>query len=393
MDKIKQFSFAKCTKMESPYKGDNRLVYHLFVNVKSIPEGLPTEVNPREVNSKKIVYKKIVSGLTSNEDSFFVNNRGILIAAKKVTIDSLNNIIKLDIGNGSDKDNYLYGVLDGGHTYHAILNNRNLIDDEFSEFVHLEIMTNVRNIDELSSARNTSVQVSDKAIAELADKFEFVKKDISNTPFAKKVSYRENEDKPLDAVDLIKLMYAFNIKKFPNNGNSHPIQSYSGKQAVLKDYLNDFDNDKFYRKISPLLPVITNLYDKIEVEMVDAYNEIHQNGKFGKVKGVDLKVNGILSKYYSNKCKYQISQGLIFPIIAAFRALITESKNQLDWEVDPFIVWDNIKPKLVNNTIEMSRSLGNNPQSAGKNTSLWSQNFDAVNTEKLQILINKLRSK
>lgn len=47
-------------------------------------------------------------------------------------------------------------------------------------------MTNVRNIDELSSARNTSVQVSDKAIAELADKFEFVKKDISNTPFAKK---------------------------------------------------------------------------------------------------------------------------------------------------------------------------------------------------------------
>ncbi|XCY62033.1 AIPR family protein [Streptococcus iniae] len=186
MDKIKQFSFAKCTKMESPYKGDNRLVYHLFVNVKSIPEGLPTEVNPREVNSKKIVYKKIVSGLTSNEDSFFVNNRGILIVAKKVTIDSLNNIIKLDIGNGSDKDNSLYGVLDGGHTYHAIINNRNLIDDEFSEFVHLEIMTNVRNIDELSSARNTSVQVSDKAIAELADKFEFVKKDISNTPFAKK---------------------------------------------------------------------------------------------------------------------------------------------------------------------------------------------------------------
>lgn len=45
------------------------------------------------------------------------------------------------------------------------------------------------------------------------------------------------------------------------------------------------------------------------------------------------------------------------------------------------------------NTIEMSRSLGNNPQSAGKNSSLWAQNYDAVNTKKLQIQLAKLSNK
>ena len=49
--------------------------------------------------------------------------------------------------------------------------------------------------------------------------------------------------------------------------------------------------------------------------------------------------------------------------------------------------------KLVNNTIEMSRQLGNNPQSAGKSATLWSQNFDAVNTAKMQEQLKKLKMK
>ena len=84
---------------------------------------------------------------------------------------------------------------------------------------------------------------------------------------------------------------------------------------------------------------------------------------------------------------------MIFPIIAAFRGLVTEENGTLTWEVDPLQVWERIKGKLVNNTVEMSRQLGNNPQSAGKSGTLWSQNLDAVNTAKLQAQLEKLKLK
>lgn len=394
-DSIKRFNYVKYTKMESPYKGDNRVVYHLFVNVNDLPEGLPTDVNPREVNSKKQVYKKIVSSLTEDNDSFFVNNRGILISAKGVVIDALNGIVKLDVGDGSEHDNTLYGVLDGGHTYHTIIKHRHEIKENSTQYVHLEVMTQVRNIDELASARNTSVQVSDKAIAELADKFEFVKKAIENEPYFDKISYRENEDKPLDSVDLVRLMFAFNIYKYDASSSTQPISAYSGKAQVLKDYPIDYDKkENPYKKIAPLLPKITKLYDKIEEEMVDAYLENNKGGKFGRVKGVEPKENGIHTKYYGYKTNYQISQGLLFPIVSSFRALVKQNADgSLSWEIDPLIVWNRIKAKLVNNTVEMSRSLGNNPQSAGKSATLWSQNYDAVNTAKLQVMLESLQSK
>ena len=77
-------------------------------------------------------------------------------------------------------------------------------------------------------------------------------------------------------------------------------------------------------------------------------------------------------------------------ILINLQALVKESENGLRWEVDPLTILDSIKTKLVNNTIEMSRQLGNNPQSAGKSSTLWSQNYDAVNTAKLQILLDQL---
>ncbi|CZQ80413.1 AIPR family protein [Trichococcus collinsii] len=393
-DVLKPIPYKRIVNLESPYEEDNRTVYHAWVDVRDLPEGIPTEVNPREVNVRTKVYGKLKSALTSSDESFFVHNRGLLISAKDLKIDTLNRVMNINIGNLSDEDKSIYGVLDGGHTYHAILTERGKIDDSITQYVHLEIMTHVRNIDEMAAARNTSVQVSDKAIAELAEKFDFVKVALSSEPYKDDISYRENEsDKRLDSVDFVRLMYCFNVFKFPTDSNKQPIAAYSGKAQVLKDYLTDYGRYETYTKIAPLLPVITKLYDAIEQEMHAAYLEVTPGGQFGRVKGVDDKENGTTTKFYQWPIKYQISQGLIFPIIAAFRGLVTEENGTLAWEVDPLQVWSRIKSKLVNNTVEMSRQLGNNPQSAGKSGTLWSQNLDAVNTAKLQLQLEKLRSK
>lgn len=393
-DIVKVVPYSRIVDMGSPYEGDNRSVYHAWVNVNDLPEGFPTEVNPREVNPRTKVYNKIVSSLTSSDESFFVNNRGLLISAKELRVDTLNREMQINIGSFNEEDNSIYGVLDGGHSYHAILNNRDKLDPSTNQYVHLEIMTNVRVIDDLAAARNTSVQVSDKAIAELAEKFDFVKEALAFEPYKNDISYRENEsDKLLDSVDFVRLMYCFNVFKFPDDSTKQPIAAYSGKAQVLKDYLADFGKRETYTKIAPLLPEITKLYDVIEGEMPTAYLEVTPGGLFGRIKGVDVKEREMATKFYQKPMNHQISQGLIFPIIAAFRALITEKEGELVWEVNPLEVWNKLRGKLVNNTIEMSRQLGNNPQSAGKSGTLWSQNLDAVNSVKLQLQIEALQSK
>lgn len=395
MEKQKKFNFQyqNQTKLRSPYSDDDREVYHLWVNVNELPSGFPTEVNPRDVKTNTKVYKKIKEGLHDSAESFFVNNRGMLISAKSIKINKIKSEVELDLGEENEKD--YYGVLDGGHSYHAVIHERKNLPSDIKQFVHLEVMTNVKEIDELSAARNTSVQVSDKAIAELAEKFSFVKENIKNEPYSGKIAYRENEDKPLDTVDLVRLLFAFNIEKYGPNSNGQPIQAYSGKAQVLKDYLKAYDNEKnkdnIYRKIAPLLPKITELYDKIELEMKDAYRDSDFNRKFGKVKGIEMKEGKGRTKFYQEKMDYHITQGFIFPILSAFRALLTEKNNEIVWEVEPLLVWKNIRGKLVNNTIEMSRQLGNNPQSTGKSNALWTQNYDAVSKAKLEIQLKQLQ--
>lgn len=228
--------YKKIVGLERPYAEDGRWVYHAWININEIPKGLPTDVNPREVKEKTNVYRKIENALATDDDSFFVNNRGILLAAKSVKIDSLSKKLTINLGGDTSQ----YGVLDGGHTYHAIIKNKEKLTDVV-QFVHLEIMTSVRNIDELAAARNTSVKVSDKAIAELADKFDFIKESLKNEPYAKDISYKENEAKRLDALDLIRLMYPFNIEKYPMQSNLHPIQALLTKEELKVEIIKAYN--------------------------------------------------------------------------------------------------------------------------------------------------------
>src|SRR5699024_5938188 len=127
-----EFKFNRSVSLKSPYPKDNRVVYHLWINVKDIPDGFPTQVNPREVKDTTKVYKRIENALNESTESFFVNNRGILLAAKSAQIDSINKVLSLDLGEDSEK--HKYGVLDGGHTYHAIINNRDQIENDINQF-------------------------------------------------------------------------------------------------------------------------------------------------------------------------------------------------------------------------------------------------------------------
>lgn len=392
-----KFKVNALRTLSSPYKKAEKdeakveTVYYLLVNMKEVPSDIPLDVNPRVPKMGSNVAKRLINAVIEPETDFYINNRGIVISAKSLSFNSSDSEVLIDLGDFDDEnDRYTYGILDGGHTYTAIIQNRDKIPNDIEKYVRVEVITNVLNISRLSDARNTSVQVSDIALFNLEDSFEDIREIIKDEPYANKIAYKDNEDKPINISELLRLMYAFDIVKYPDDKTA-PIQSYSGKAQVFKRYKEAY-NTFFYKSLTKQIPILINLYDYIEKDMSNKYNDYKKNlgtsnPKFGLVKGVESLDKTRKTTFLGNNTNYSISSGYIYPIFGAFRSLIRLDKEtqEVSWLFDPIEIWNEVGSSIVQNTFESS----NNPQLAGKDKQLWLSNYRIVETQSLRKLLSK----
>ena len=396
MNKVLRFKVNAVRTMASPYRRNekdettNETIYYLLVNMKDLPEGIPLDVNPRIPKMTTNVAKRLVAAVTEPETDFYINNRGIVISAKSFSFNSADSEVTIDIGaQDEENDKFSYGILDGGHTYTAIMQNRDKIPADLEKYVRIEVITNVVNITRLSDARNTSVQVSDIALFNLEDSFEDVRKAIADESYAGDIAYKDNENKPINISELLRLMYAFDIKKYPDDKQA-PTQSYAFKAQVFKRYKEMYDSP-FYRSLTKQLPTLVKLYDLIEQEVSSKYNEYKKDlgfsqPHFGNVKGVEYVERGAETAFLKKKTMYNVSAGYIYPIFGAFRSLLRfdDEKGIVSWLFDPIEIWNEVGASIVQNTFETS----NNPQLAGKDKQLWLSNYRIVETQSLRKLLN-----
>ncbi|MGI6173650.1 MAG: AIPR family protein [Christensenellales bacterium] len=392
-----KFKVEALRTLASPYrigekdKGEFETIYYLLVDMKDLPENIPLDVNPREPKMTTSVAKRLIAAVVEPETDFYINNRGIVIAAKSLTFNSADSEVTIDIGNQDDEnDKFLYGILDGGHTYTAIMKKRGEIPADLRKFVRVEVITNVQNIARLSDARNTSVQVSDMALFNLDDNFEDVKSAISDQPYANEIAYKDNEDKRIHISELLRLMYAFDIERFPDD-NAAPIQSYSGKAQVFKRYKQAFEGP-LYKSLTKEIPRLIELYDTIECKLPERYKEYKKaqgvaNPRFGAVRGIESYDNPIKTQFLATSTKYAVSSGYIYPIFGAFRSLLRfdEEKGTVSWLFDPIEIWKCVGTTLAQNTFETCT----NPQLAGKDKQLWLSNYRIVETQSLRMLLEQ----
>lgn len=378
--------YFKKDKDESTYE----TLYYLLVNMKDLPDNIPMDVNPRVPKMNTNVARSIQAAVVEPESDFYINNRGIILSAKSLSFNSSTSEVKIDIGDqNSESDSALYGILDGGHTYQAILDKRDFIPSGFEKYVRVEVLTNVQNITRLSDARNTSVQVSDIALFNLDDKFEQIINVIAREPYSNKIAYKDNEDKEISISELLRLLYAFDIEKFPDD-SSAPVQSYSGKAQVFKRYKQAFDTP-YYRSLVEHLPRIVALYDLVESQLPEKYNEYKKNlgttPRFGAVRGIEPVKKDSCTQFLNYPITHQISSGYIFPIFGAFRSLLTYNADteEIEWLFDPLKIWEAIGSSLVQNTFETYT----NPQLAGKDKQLWLSNYRIVETQSLRMQLSK----
>lgn len=392
-----KFKVEALRTLASPYrKGDKdestfETIYYLLVDMKELPANIPMDVNPREPKMSTNVARSLLAAVVEPETDFYINNRGIVIAAKSLMFNSTDSEVTIDIGDQDDEnDKYLYGILDGGHTYTAIIKKRNEIPEDIRKFVRIEVITNVQNIARLSDARNTSVQVSDMALFNLDDNFEEIKTAIADQPYANLIAYKDNENKPIHISELLRLMYAFDIDKYPDD-NAAPVQSYSGKTQVFKRYKQAFET-QFYKSLTKQIPVLVKLYDTIECEIAEKYKTYKialgfTKPRFGGVRGVESPEKPTKTEFLANSTEYAVSTGYIYPIFGAFRSLLrfNEKTGDVYWLFDPVEIWNEVGTSIVQNTFETYT----NPQLAGKDKQLWLSNYRIVETQSLRKLLER----
>lgn len=388
---LKKFKVNAVRTIKSP-SNQNITTYYTWVNFRDLPDSISLEVNPRKPKMNTAVAKQLISAVTSTDNlNFDLNNRGIVITAKGLKFDNSTSMVTLDLG----EDSSVYGILDGGHTYTAIVENRNDLSEEINKFVKLEIVVGESlDVSALADARNTSAQVSDIALFELDDKFGFIKDSLKNTSFKDDVAYKDNDNKSIRIGELLKLLFAFNIKRFPDD-TSAPVSAYSGKAAVFRDYRKEFDNsernnvDNIYEKLAPQLPKLVELYEIIEKEIPIKYqefkNETGKNANFGRVRGIE-GLGDFESEFTKSPIKYQVSIGFLLPIFGAFRALLEEKNGIINWGFDPIEVWKKAGVRLVQNTFDTDT----NPQNVGKSKTLWQANYRIVDSFRKDLLLEKL---
>lgn len=368
--------------------------HFLFILLKDLPVNIPTTPNPRQPDIDAKPCKQMFETLETEPEHFTDCNRGLLLTAEKVYFPNSGEADrKIIIDFGVDEDGEPKGgLVDGGHTY-AVLKKK-IGDESLAELpIFVTIIEGAEEFaTKLARARNTSVQVTDKSIANLENEFEDIKQALGK--YSDKVIYFENENKGEDVAtfqieELIALMTALNKDLYSNN--NQPTIVYTGISTCFNKWLNK-KNRPTYAKLYSILPSVVEVYEHLYSRFEDYANEAGRT-KIGSINGIETyRGRGDKKKRISTKLpftdqlvRYRLSKGFSMPIFSALRFLLEEKNGKLDWNVDPKKFLDKYGSTLVGQVLEAhTREYSGNPNKTGKSKVLWQNIANTVVITSLQ---------
>lgn len=392
--RLKAKEFKKMLDPTAPKKSkkseSTHTKYVCYIQASSIPKEMLDwmKTNPREQKMTTNVANDIKESLVKNR-YFHELNRGILISSSEIKWDSKTGNLLI-----SFEDPEIHGNIDGGHTLRAILEADKKICPLDDRYVFFEIFTGIDSPVELAAARNTSVQVDLKSIAELENSFEVLKKALSKCPFYNRIQFKMNEhynDKnitePIDIREIIAILLMFSQEIYPYKNKDgvlsdiQPIQCYSGKEASLKKFLKPNggqkeERERMIRNMEPIIADIFELWEEIETSFANITNSTGK--RFGTRKYTKHDGGKTVGKsfFMQQDLQYYIPKGLMYPLVGAFRALVQQNKDYTYyWKKNPIDVWHVLGAKLV--TIILDEKT-DNPDVLAKNSNLWSNLFKEV---------------
>ncbi|MBV9959709.1 MAG: AIPR family protein [Acidobacteria bacterium] len=387
-----KFPVVSFRHLETPFQKQGCRNYFAIVETNNLPDLSDwRKINVRDPKLTGSVPKAIRESFHDKPDLFVFMNRGLVLAVDKVEFDNKSSSVTVDLTNPR-----LHGLLDGGHTYNIVMEETGKVSE--THYVRVEFLEgfNHDGITEVVDARNTSNQVRDESLMNLAGEFEALKRALKGARYFDQIAFKEYEvdaagdPKPIDVREVVAILTAFDRDNF--NDSAHPVIAYNSKAACLRHLKN---NAQSYRKIYPLAKEMLALYDHIREQLPSLYNKARgqagavSGGKFGALTGVTYRANGkpVEHLYYIGKdSMYGVPDGFTYPILGAFRALLTEQSGRYIWGkgLDPVAIlkgeWG---LKLANIVGEFALD-NQNPSKTGKSSFVWRACYQSILVDYLQ---------
>jgi hypothetical protein len=378
---------ASARRQASP-NGDGER--HTFlVRVTDVPPDLPLDPNPRGQKIDRGIYRQVKDSLLANDGSFLWKNHGITILAKKVNkIDDVTYELEMDEGH--------HGISDGGHTFRiireAVDENGQSVDQQSVEVrVFTGVVPDVLEAVEVAGALNTTMQVQEMSLANLAGKFDWLKDLLRSESYFDKIAWRENEKAPYDARDLVVFIDMFNVRRFPVNSEEHPTRAYNNKGEVLKDYVKD---PVVYERFEPIVKDILTLFDTISLEGPKLHTQ--HGGRAGKLDFVKVKKpkkSGLTNQFEfhfigqaTDQC---LDRAALYPMLGAFRWMIVErSDGKFAWRESfdhVLAVWRKAAPEMMRATQATHAEYRYKLTNLGKSRTHWGTMFNVVARHDLEL--------
>jgi len=385
------FPVASFRHLDTPFAKQGYRDYFAVVPIQSLPDLSEwREINVRDPKLTGRVPNAIRESVKENTELFMFMNRGIVMSVESASFDQKTSEVTLSMRNPK-----LHGLLDGGHTYNIVLEERESLEDP--QYVRMEFLEGFKpeDIRSLVDARNTSNQVRDQSLMNLEGKFESLKRALAKRRYADLIAYKEFETdadgdpRPIDVRDIIAILTVFDRDNFDER--VHPINAYRSKAWCLDHFKTHLES---YEKIYPLANDVLELYDLIHKHLPDLYNDVRKKGgdvaggKFGRLTGVTT-YNGKARAnllFINEESRYGVPDGFVYPILGAFRALLEEKGGRYVWGkgLDPVKLLQGKLGETLADTIGNFALDARNPSKTGKSPLVWQSCYQAGRVELLE---------
>ena len=250
---------------------------------------------------------------------------------------------------------------------------------------------------DICAARNNNAQLTTEAKANQKGFYDEIRNRLPQE-IADRVEWKTNEwendsPRPIKVRDLIALAWipltvlnqAGLLPKATENGSAlnfavipQNIYRNKGELSILFDKL--MEHPEVSKQINPpqyemhstliasafdMLALLPELYDKIFVDIRDAYNR--SGGKFAKIKEVRVpKRGGVLSPFTQRRAPCVVPDGYVLPVLYGLKALMTIRDGRLAWATSPVQFLDRNMDALIGAFRMPMEMAGFDPQKIAK---------------------------
>jgi len=343
----------------------------------------PDEINPRSHEENVLdshVAKDIRTTIEEAPADFFLANRGGTILAYKLHYDANTGLVEIDI-----PDPELYGMADGATTDAVIASVQNrladgkkvlkLLETDMPDNLnqarfHIEVITGLTEEDKagriqrMAKGRNTSRQVKGWSMNDFRGEFDWLKDllDRKGGKFCGKIAWEENSPQEVNVLDVLSITTLFHPDYA--SGDEQPTVAYSNIGTLDKRMIT---NRVGYLALKPIIEDILTLHDYIYVQFPMAYVAAKEGKKAKLGKRIDFQTKETILPLTGSISTHVISRGVLYPLLAAFRALISYKDGNVCWIKDPYKFFDAHSSKLVSHLIKsLENDYESNPQTMGK---------------------------